>query len=278
MKFSRRSFKNIKTRVVFALIFTLLFPYSLLAQASPTYKVPKNSLSYFLQNPSQKEYLETTTTDAGAVIPPLTPIVNQVEPEKIPVANYEVAAAVDEKTPEIYQSQDSINSNEETEHFEFSWKSDVPTAPKNESTEIVVADSRVQELPLQTKMGKDIVIEEEMVIENPLSKSAQRNLKIEKPEPLQVRNSNQVTFQASKISTQKTYHKTDNKLFSVALAKMEKRKGQREIEAQKLGIVLPSQSGDVSSVSPSLAKIQKTLKDITARHHCPSNGDCKFCA
>lgn len=65
--------------------------------------------------------------------------------------------------------------------------------------------------------------------------------------------------------------------FAKVLARMQIRKAQREAEAQKLGVVLPSQGGDISTVSPALSKINQTLKNIVNRHKCPSNGNCNFC-
>ncbi|MBU1105499.1 MAG: hypothetical protein KKB51_02430, partial [Candidatus Riflebacteria bacterium] len=54
-------------------------------------------------------------------------------------------------------------------------------------------------------------------------------------------------------------------LFSEALSKMQQNHAQRQAEAARLGIVLPSQGGDMAAVSPSLSKIQQTLKNIMAR-------------
>lgn len=54
-------------------------------------------------------------------------------------------------------------------------------------------------------------------------------------------------------------------LFSEALSKMQQNKAHRQAEAQRLGIILPSQGGDMAAVSPSLSKMQQTLKQIMAR-------------
>lgn len=59
--------------------------------------------------------------------------------------------------------------------------------------------------------------------------------------------------------------KYDTPLFSEALSKMQQNRAHRQAEAQRLGIVLPSQGGDIAAVSPSLSKIQQTLKSIMAR-------------
>jgi len=57
----------------------------------------------------------------------------------------------------------------------------------------------------------------------------------------------------------------DNPLFSEALSKMQQSRAHRQAEAERLGIVLPSQGGDIAAVSPSLSKIQQTLKQIMTR-------------
>jgi hypothetical protein len=54
-------------------------------------------------------------------------------------------------------------------------------------------------------------------------------------------------------------------LFSEALSKMQQSRAHRQAEAERLGIVLPSQGGDIAAVSPSLSKIQQTLKQIMTR-------------
>ncbi|KAF1083398.1 MAG: hypothetical protein GQF41_0176 [Candidatus Rifleibacterium amylolyticum] len=58
---------------------------------------------------------------------------------------------------------------------------------------------------------------------------------------------------------------SDSPLFSEALSKMQQNRAHRQAEAERLGIVLPSQGGDIAAVSPSLSKMQQTLKSIMAR-------------
>ena len=64
---------------------------------------------------------------------------------------------------------------------------------------------------------------------------------------------------------QTTEQKQDAPLFSEALSKMQQSRAHRQAEAERLGIVLPSQGGDIAAVSPSLSKIQQTLRQIMAR-------------
>lgn len=81
--------------------------------------------------------------------------------------------------------------------------------------------------------------------------------------------------ESSKTEPKKIEVKT--KPFSDTLARMQRKSSSRQEEAAKLGIVLPSQGGDISAVSPSLSKINAAVKEIINRHKCPSHGNCNFC-
>ncbi len=65
------------------------------------------------------------------------------------------------------------------------------------------------------------------------------------------------------LQTSKQQH--DSPLFTEALSKMQQNRAHRQAEAERLGIVLPSQGGDIAAVSPSLSKMQQAIKNIMAR-------------
>jgi hypothetical protein len=76
------------------------------------------------------------------------------------------------------------------------------------------------------------------------------------------RENNQTNF--SKASNAKPFAKT--------LARMQRRSAQRKAEAEKLGIVLPSQGGDMGAVSPSLNRLNKAINDIMSQRTTSGSG------
>lgn len=53
--------------------------------------------------------------------------------------------------------------------------------------------------------------------------------------------------------------------FSKALSKMQSTKSARQAEAQRLGITLPSESGNIADVSPCLSRLHTALQNIINR-------------
>ena len=198
--------------IIFSIVFTLLFPFSLMAQ-NTEYKVPEQSMSYLTMaqgntsnQPSSEISAPDTTlsaSDREVLEPEFKPHTTEaatieVVPEPASSAIVKPAKAADTKT--------------------------VKTAPTKKSDAKVAENSSVP----------TPVIAVPATTEEPALSSAS-----------EVQN--------------------DTTLFSAALSKMQQNKAQREAEAVRLGIVLPSQGGDMAAVSPSLSKIQQTLKDIMAR-------------
>jgi hypothetical protein len=265
MKLRHKRFKNIRFNLVLTIVFTLLFPYALLGMDSPNYRIPKNSLSYFLQNPTQKQYLETTTKrESGAVIPPLTPLdVQEASKEPEPPV---------QEVQTIYKSEPIMDAPAPAkETFDFAWKKEAGIVKaegkrSSETQKIIVA--------LKNKHARQLHENKKRVVSPAITPIVKREIQIRQEKPIQIV-TNKITtkkFKRARIA------RSSNKkpLFSKALAKMTKRRAERQAEAEKLGVVLPSQGGDLSDVSPSLNKINKTLKNIMSRHSC-SSSNCRFC-
>lgn len=258
MKIFRRLPKRFRAAVVISVIFNLLFPFSLLAEAQ--YRVPKNSLSYFLQNPTQSAYLETVTDEeTGAVLPPLTAVetteparpanlvvtsANNVEPYVEPVAvEPEPAPAVEMAA---VPQTDEVEDIEEIHEY---------VAPVPQQIKIKSVDTQLfTEAPAIEEPVKKVEVAVAPTRAPPAPK-AQYKARVHMP---------QVSTSSSNSSLL-TSTSSEEPAFSRVLARMQQNKAKRVAEAEKLGIVLPSQGGDMAAVSPSLSKIQQTLRTIMAR-------------
>lgn len=81
--------------------------------------------------------------------------------------------------------------------------------------------------------------------------------------------------QAETVSPVETRHhentisdSSDDSPFAETLRRMQRRSSQRNAQAQQLGVTLPSQSGDIASVSPSLNRLNQAINQIM---HTPSS-------
>jgi len=197
----RKSVRNFKSVIIFSILFTMLFPYSLLAQA-PEYKIPENSISYLAQaNNTQQPFMAATEADTAltnADREELEPQFTVTDEEQV------IIEIIPEPAPakiEVSQKQPAVNKINKNEV-----RSKIPS-PAVETAPIETAPAAIQEA-----------------------------------EPQQ-----------------------ETPLFTRALEKMQQNRAHRQAEAERLGIVLPSQGGDMAAVSPSLSKIQQTIKNIMAR-------------
>ncbi len=212
-----RKYSDLRSLFLLYVVFTLLFPYGVLgAEAEKSYKVPKNSISYFVEeNSGNQVSIVAPPADQNIKVPASEPI-----PEKI--------------------------------------------SPKIESSEAVI--------PAATKAPKMITDVEAQKPVKPLDKTPQQTKKA--PIVIQKVQDSEENRKADESSLNR-YSAQDP--FKDVLARMQRRSEQRKAEAEKLGIVLPSQGGDMSAVSPSLSKLNGAIKEIVNRHKCPSSGNCNFC-
>lgn len=199
--------RHFKSVIIFSILFTMLFPYSLLAQTQE-YKIPENSVSYLAQaNTTQQPFMTATeentaltSADRKEFEPQfMAADEEQVIIEIIPEAEPAPAPA----RIEVKQKQPAVNKTAKSE------------------VRVKITASTIEPAPV---------------------KPATQPVTIQETEP-----------------------QHEIQLFTRALNKMQQNRAHRQAEAERLGIVLPSQGGDMAAVSPSLSKIQQTLKNIMAR-------------
>lgn len=201
--------------IIFSIVFTLLFPFSLIAQETE-YKVPEHSMSYLTMAQGNN-----TTQPSSEISAPDTTL--SVSDRQVLEPEFE-RQTKEAATIEVVPEPDSSGIATPSEPTKAANTKAVKTSPTKKSA------AKVTEKPSVPTP----VIATPATTEEPALSSA------------------------SEIQN-------DSPLFSAALSKMQQNKAQREAEAARLGIVLPSQGGDMAAVSPSLSKIQQTLKNIMAR-------------
>ncbi|GAB4268057.1 MAG: hypothetical protein Kow0029_03090 [Candidatus Rifleibacteriota bacterium] len=241
MKINFRTLNKARTIILAYVIFCLLFPYNLMAATSETkYKVPKNSISYFVQNPTQEV----------SIVAPPEPVT-----ESKPVIHEEVGqTSTQEKVQPLTKPAQAADHEEK---FEMNWKNEISKTPEITPRKAIEKKQRAK-AKAETKV-------------NTVSPAPIVTQKIEKTTaPTVISAKVPQTKVTSEVSS-------DEAPFSRVLARMQQRSAERKAEAAKLGIVLPSQGGDINAVSPALSKINKTIKNIINRHHCPTTGICNFC-
>ena len=198
--------------IIFSVIFTLLFPYSLMAQTpeqkGSEYQIPESSLSYLAQAQNVNQPVANTTDTAA------------------PLSNSDRQALEPEFEPQTPVSIEIIPEP-------------APTKPqKQNKAEIAGAKTKVKAGAHKDREAARLSV----------AATSQPPESTEKP-----------------VVTAASEKRMENPLFSEALTKMQQNSAQRQAEAARLGIVLPSQGGDMAAVSPSLSKMQQTLKSIMAR-------------
>lgn len=237
MKINFRSLRKIKNIVIVCLLFCLMFPYSLFATEAK-YKVPKSSISYFVENPTQEVNI-VAPPEPSTTTPPTTEV-RSVKPKSIAMA----------KAP---NADTAIKSNAD-EHFELSWNDET-------KKKVAVSEKKIEKPAIPEPAKKS----------RPAPIVTQKNVKkTTTVKVTQAKTMEPEVFVASRSESPRP-------AFSAVLARMQKRSAQRKAEAEKLGIVLPSQGGDMSAASPALSKINSAVKNILDRHNCPATGSCNFC-
>ncbi|MEW6709030.1 MAG: hypothetical protein AB1403_04340 [Candidatus Riflebacteria bacterium] len=212
-----RKYSELRRLFMLYVVLTIIFPYGLFAaETQKSYRVPKNSISYFVE--------ENSGNQVNIVAPPAA-------------QNVEVSAS--EPIPE--QISLKVESLKETAPAAM----EIPE--KIISVEAKKPVKALEKMPEKAKKAP-IVVQK--------AQDARENVTADKP------------------SLNRSFTSDP---FKDVLARMQRRSEKRKVEAEKLGIVLPSQGGDMSAVSPSLNKLNGAIKEIVNRHKCPSSGHCNFC-
>jgi hypothetical protein len=200
-----------------------MFPYSLFAE-NQTYKVPRNSISYFVENSGSEKV---------AIVEPPEPLPPTKTPEKA------AQKIIVEQSPSLTEQNNTGSVELKEEKFSMSWKTDPNEKKENRDT----AD------PYKKTSQKVIVRSQQKTTPAPIvTQIKAQKQEIKEPESQEV------------VTT------TSSSPFAKTLTRMQSRGASRAAEAEKLGIVLPSQGGDMQAVSPSLSKLNQAIKNIISRN------------
>jgi len=211
-----------------SLIFTLLICilFPWSLAAEISQKAPANSLSYFLDN--EKNQTTEVSEPVAMDIPPLG--FEAAEPARQAAPTIDRTAAIEEMRARL------VVANTETKTVDSTANAvdTVKLAPEKDAGKAIKPTDKPVKIKKQKKASQaaaaTIVVQTNPAPEEKIAVSA--------PE------------------------KTN---FSDTLARMLQNKANRIAEAEKLGVVLPSQGGDIATVSPSLSKMQQTLRSIMSR-------------
>ncbi|MFZ5953446.1 MAG: hypothetical protein ACOYXC_22275 [Candidatus Rifleibacteriota bacterium] len=213
-----RKYSELRSLFLLYVMFSLLFPYGIFAaETEKSYKVPKNSISYFVE--------ENSGNQVNIVAPPAAQNIEKPSAE-----------------------------------------------PISESASPAPEPLEEEAVPAATAMPEKVTDIEAKKPEKALDKMPEKAKKA----PIVVQKI-QKTEEAVKADEPTLNRSFSPDPFKDVLARMQRRSEQRKAEAEKLGIVLPSQGGDMSAVSPSLSKLNGAIKEIVNRHKCSSSGHCSFC-
>ncbi|MGM0599141.1 MAG: hypothetical protein ACQETH_04905 [Candidatus Rifleibacteriota bacterium] len=268
MKFKSKRFKKYRSLVILYTVFSILFPYNLMADDS-NYKVPKKSLSYFV---------EDTNENQVEIVSPPTKVADKNNTATKPDTSAKKAPEpiVKEKTaPEPYISKKTISrQTNKDEHFELSWPDSQKNikstkTPASKPRKVVKKPKELSKTAATKKHHKEQVKKPvKKTTKKELSKTAtaKRHYKEQVKKPAKKTIKKDITPKAPAKQVLATNTSEEEPVFSEALKRMQQRAAERRAEAEKLGIVLPSQGGDMASVSPALSKINKTVKSILSRN------------
>jgi hypothetical protein len=224
-----RKFRKFKTFIILYTVLCIFFPYTLLAEQQTTYKVPKNSISYFSENPTSESIRVVAPPETIRTEPEIkqakSDIKDAVVKADMPVKKHPLIKKVSPEPQPAINREVSLNRvDTEDETFEMTWEK------PEESGKRVKAPVRVQ-APEEKQKAPAIIKENQ-------------------PEPIKIK---------------KAGDKETTPAFAKLLARMQRRSAERKAEAQRLGIVLPSQGGDMNAVSPSLNKLNKEVRSLINR-------------
>lgn len=227
MKFLHKSCRT--RRLMFAyILFCLIFPYSLFAE-NQTYKVPRNSISYFV---------DETEKGKVAIVEPPEPLIQEQQGQKETKAVTPQHKII-EPAPVVSAHSEPVAVEPAEEKFSMSWKSEP-----------------AQNIEIRKKPKT-------------IKKEPQKAVVFSSKDPVTAPIVTQKHVSSSEIKETGSHEVgvvVPSAPFSKTLARMQSRSSSREAEAQKLGIVLPSQGGNMEAVSPSLSRLNQAIKNIINRN------------
>lgn len=261
--------RNLRKSIIIALLFSVIFPWTLMAEA--VQQAPKNSLSYFLE--SEEAAKEANAQPQSAQSPQIIKTPEKISNEPQPVPGFEVAppepaseekidrfAAIEEMRARLVSSE--AQSQQQTEVQKKAPATEEAIPAKTDKNKPETASVKAAE-PVAASSGSKVA---ETV--KPAAAEAPKPAAITEPAKTETAAAAPVSEQIKVPATEpeKLTAATDEYVpFAGVLARMQQNKAKRTAEAQKLGLVLPSQGGDIATVSPSLSKMNQAIRDIMSR-------------
>lgn len=233
--------RNLRKSIILALLFSVIFPWTLMAEA--VRQAPKNSLSYFLE--SEETAKEANAQPQVAQAPQIIKTPEKINAEPQPLPGFEVAPP--EPAPE--ERIDRFAAVEAIRAKLSASEANGQPQTKDSVPQEIVAPKKVHESKPETVEPAKIETPAPAITEVQAAPAVEpEQIKVPAPE------------------TEKLAAATEEYVpFAGVLARMQQNKDKRAAEAQKLGVVLPSQGGDIATVSPSLSKMHQTIRDIMNR-------------
>lgn len=242
--------RQLKSSLLFTLMFCMLFPWSLMAETS--YKAPKNSLSYFLEN--ARETAEPASEEAASE-PQMSDFDNDATTPVVSAPRIDRQAAIE-------SLRAKIRANEAQEAAKISNEAEIPT-PEPQISETELASLEIQE-PVNPvpETEKTAPSASKIIIAKTPAKDTSSTVV---NTPVEVKKA-EVTTKLPAPQKEKITQTRADAPFAGVLARMQQNRAHRAAQAEKLGVILPSQGGDIATVSPSLSKIQQTIRTIVNRN------------
>lgn len=231
--------RNLRKSIILVLLFSVIFPWTLMAEA--VQQAPKNSLSYFLENEETAKIADAQSQESQKPQIIKTPEKISDEPQVAPEFEVAPPEPAPEERVDRFAAIEAIRSKLASGGAQNQATNENKNQTTPEATQVKIEKPEAVKVPAKTP--------ETITTEKPAPPA---------PEP-------------EKIAIPTTQSETIKEIadeyvpFAGVLAKMQQNKAKRVAEAQKLGVVLPSQGGDIATVSPSLSKMHQAIKDIMNR-------------
>lgn len=261
------------------LLFCILFPYSLFSQN--TIKAPRNSLSYFLEN----DETAASESDETPVVVPAAPETTATQPEiqtaepveETVIVETEEKPTLKGKFARVEEIRARLKAAEAEKQALAASQKEAPVEAPVQTPEPAVADEKtVTAVPAVAdaeKTASPVIADTKEAAAEPVAVDSGKtaspvvaDTREAAVEPAVV-DAPATTEVAQTETTEPETIKnagTDSP-FSSAMAKMQQNKSKRIADAEKLGVVLPSQGGDIATVSPTLSRMQMAIKAIMTR-------------
>lgn len=247
MKIFFRMPRNLKSSVIFTLLFCMLFPWSLMAET--THKAPKNSLSYFLENAQDSQ----ESPEAKPEEPQMSGF-EEAPVETAAAPRIDRQAAVEAIRAKLQAAAKTTEANEVAEPTEI-----IPAPEAPEAPDAVLPDEKIVETATEQN-AEPAKKDEVKAAKTPAPEKTETTVS----KPIETKPDEAVA--ATPVTANETLQQAEEYVpFAGVLTRMQQNRAHRAAQAEKLGVILPSQGGDIATVSPSLSKMQQAIKTIMNR-------------